>query len=168
MEPLKRNKIIVEILQKYYQEYPSSFPIERYFDSLSPKEVEDIQNILTPDFLISLGKQDTYYEQYKLTNFGQQFLDSKKSISEYFKEKINEIAKSKQRKEHEDEKLSLELKLDKWKVKTFWWLFFIGLFGGFYSGYSLIYTLTHENVDTKINKALEIKLKDTTYLKQLK
>lgn len=46
-----------------------------------------------------------------------------------------------------EKKLYNDSKLSEWQVKTFWWLFAFGIFGGLYSGYDIINNLTKEEND---------------------
>ncbi|NRT17170.1 hypothetical protein HNP99_003549 [Flavobacterium sp. 28A] len=51
----------------------------------------------------------------------------------------------------ERKKLHNESKLSEWQIKTFWPLFIFGLFGGLYSAYDIIKTLTKKE-DAKVEQ----------------
>ncbi|RYJ51093.1 hypothetical protein DR871_014320 [Flavobacterium petrolei] len=76
----------------------------------------------------------------KLTELGKSTLSTLESdVKQEFKDK-----EAVRKKLHNDSKLS------DWQVKTFWFLFVFGIFGGLYSGYDIIKNLTkEENVKSK-------------------
>ena len=76
----------------------------------------------------------------KLTELGKSTLRTLESeVKQEFKDK-----EAVRKKLHNDSKLS------DWQVKTFWFLFVFGIFGGLYSGYDIIKNLTKaENVKSK-------------------
>ena len=165
MEPSIGNKVIDDVLDYFYKIYPEKGCIENCSIKLNKKEVADLQSILTFNgFLESLGRKG-YYFYYQLTPKGKQLKDNRLSFKDY------DVKIEKEKKEEDRfnslniEKIEYETKLAKLKFKTFWWIFFIGVFGGVYSVYSIIEKATQERIDDKINRIVDRKFKNNTYTK---
>jgi len=66
-------------------------------------------------------------------------LESQKTL---FQKQMELQAKEEAKEKLITDKLEIDYKLSKWQIKTFWWIFGFGLFGGIYGAIDLITTLS--------------------------
>lgn len=100
----------------------------------------------------------------KLTEKGIRLKDSKKGY-------LETVSQQEEDENANRKKLHNETRLSEWQLKTFWYVFIFGLFGGIYSGTSLISDLTKsevpkENFITDEQMQLELSKMRTLFLHQ--
>jgi hypothetical protein len=164
METTINHDIIDKTLDYFYKIYPDGGHIENRVSNLTKKEIADLQTLLIDhEFLEPLG-QKGYYLLFRLTAKGKELKDEKISFKDYLKKYQKQNEEQDRISKLNIERLENETKLSKWKIRTFWWIFIFGLFGGIYSIYSIIEKTTQEKTEDKINRILELKLKDSTLI----
>ncbi len=102
-------------------------------DWISENEFRFILTFLEEQKIIKQSISDNHI--FLLTEHGKSVL-KEQLILRKEKEEYEKISK---------QKLYNEAKLTKWKVKTFWPIFFFGLFGGIYSSFDFISKITNSN-----------------------
>jgi hypothetical protein len=95
-----------------------------------------------------------------LTRKGVDIINIHGGIEKYLDFEKSKIEESSNLEKLRNEKLHLDTKLSKLKVKTFWYVFIFGLFGGFYSMYSMIDSFVGESEEQRIERILENKLQE--------
>lgn len=161
METSIKPEILDEILEFFFQKYPNDSAIESSTLRLNEKEIADIQSLLTSNDFLEFKGRKGYYFHYCLTQKGKDLKDQHLTYNDYLKQQKEINAKLSHLNSLYNEKIVNEAKLSKLKVKTFWWIFFFGLFGGIYSCYSIIEKITQEGTESKINRIMDAKLQDT-------
>jgi len=119
-------------------------------------EIQEIKKYLQDNNIISDWGDPTMQI---LTQKGEEIINIYGGIEKFITHETEENEEKKRILKITNEKLENDAKLSKWQVKTFWWVFGFGLFGGIYAIISIILSCTGESTDKKIERILESKLK---------
>jgi len=133
-------KIIEEIIRSLKEKDGSleSSEFASFFNG-NDKLRLNVRRILTDDLKYLALENNSVL---RLTNDGWNF----KSF-----EHLDKLNAKKERKEH------LDFQISKWKYKTFWWLFFLAIFGGGYSAYDFISSFSEkEKTEPEITDNINI------------
>jgi len=95
-----------------------------------------------------------------ITQIGEDIVEIYGGIDKYLEHEKSEKDEKIRLEKLKNEKLYLDTKLARWQVKTFWYVFIFGLFGGFYSMYSMIDSFVGESEEQRIERILESKLQE--------
>lgn len=134
---------------KYYCESVSNLNLEI-------KEQQEILKFLVDESII----KDVGDQSHILSSKGKEIVEIYGGIDKYLEHEKSEKDESNRLEKLKNEKLYLDTKLAKWKVKTFWYVFIFGLLGGFHTVYSIIDSFVGESEEQKIERILENKLQE--------
>jgi len=161
-----KNTDIDKVIERFNSFLPHG---ANYYDSTYDFDFEEIENdtilkfLVDNDILVEWGE----YDKHILSPKGKAVFFFFCGIDKFLTHEKEESAEKNRVECLKNEKLFFDAKLSKWKVKTFWIIFIFGLFGGFYSIYSIIHSIVvGESEDLKIERTLEKKLLEREHNKE--
>ncbi len=141
------------VIEKLYRQLPRGYFLGYISESskIEHNEMGSIQRFLEHENIIEdWGSNGMTI----LTNLGEVIYKHYGGIEAY----INELEKNREKEifieKKKNEKLLLDLKISKWQVKSFWYVFTIGLLGGLFSIYSIIREITDKPLEQKVEDIL--------------
>lgn len=126
MTETEKTEYIEHCLNILFEKYPDFTSLPHKFNNLKYPDTSKILEILEIDDCIERD-----YASYKLTKTYYDIYKKKRS----YKEHNQQLEKEETRNEM---KSFYEYEMAKLKYKTFWYIFGLAVFGGLYSGYSII------------------------------
>lgn len=147
------------VIKRFYSYLPNGY---EYFMAVhdlnfSSKEQYEIRKFLIDESIIITHGA---HGQYIISKKGEEIVNVYGGIDKYLEHESAEKAERNRLEKLKNEKLYLDTKLARWQVKTFWYVFIFGLFGGFYSMYSMIDSFVGESEEQRIERILENKLQE--------
>ena len=138
-----------------YRPYGNNFSDSVHGFKFEYKEQNEILKFLVDKSILEPWGE---HGKHILSNIGVEIVDNYGGIDKYLEHEKAEKAERNRLEKLKNEKLYLDTKLARWQVKTFWYVFIFGLFGGFYSMYSMIDSFVGESEEQRIERILENKL----------
>lgn len=115
-------------------------------------EIDDINYLLRKIYNIDDQVADVHISDINCsiiaTGITKKFLEQG-GFTQYEKNKQLQILKENERQRIEQEKASIELRLKKWQIKTFWWVFVFAVIGSILSIYNFINIISPSQSELK-------------------